>query len=974
MSLTLVLPPPENPRAPTAPTVLVSAMRPPLVSGAQPEPRRGEEHFLRIVSQSASAHDGAVVDVSDARIRVGFTDAANATRFALALRARSAEPLQIAISPSRRETGPLGRLCDAMAAATPPGALVADAAIARAATVAGAPFSSIGLWRLPGFEGRFSLCIVGDPAPFGGVPADRSNLPDPVGALIGRDALVHLLRDEIHDGARVVSVTGLPGAGRRRVCNAVAASTLGDWTGGAWTIDAGDLASTTGLAHRIARAVGASTPAAGLRGAQDLARDLAARGRTLIVLERASRQDALSHVLGALVRGAPEVVFLCAAASPLGLDGERVVPLPGLAMPDALALLRQRCAGRMTLQDLDHPSTTMLLERIDRSPQAIEVVAEAVIQFGPQETLDRIRRDPAAVFSFGAGGGALAASVDAALVMLPPMARDAVSQLTSFNEDFSAEAAAAVIRATHLSAVASPSQILSTLREHGLVRERPGPGGPRLEIPHLVRDRLAGDRDANASCVAARARHTRYFTALAAAELEAARRGDPSALARLEADKDDLIAVLERTLRPATENPLLSAVDLVLARRASVSERVAVLDRVAPHARGDLADEIGLRRVEALIERGALADAGNMARNIVDRLTGRGQPAREVEARVALATAWARAGKGRAAITEAEDALKTARKADLRAWMSGAHRALGEALMAVGDAEAAIREANEALECARDAEHRDAEARAALLCAELHLLLGAADEASGMIAIGLAQAEATADPGLLGCAYALHGRARLEAGAAKPAEHALSKAVNLLRGSGRRHGGARADVLLARTIADQGRPADAIDALARSMRELRELGATPDEAWARLWLATICEERGNRVAARTWYNEAKSAFSKAQHGPGEALSLGAIAALDADEGRTRGAAELLGQARRLFEGSGPLAAQVLDLRAARLHVAELRGDRDLDGEHLAALQTRIEAATESAAGESSWVLRSAEVRATLRLLERALAG
>jgi hypothetical protein len=87
-----------------------------------------------------------------------------------------------------------------MAAATPPGALVADAAIARAATVAGAPFSSIGLWRLPGFEGRFSLCIVGDPAPFGGVPADRSNLPDPVGALIGRDALVHLLRNSLDHG------------------------------------------------------------------------------------------------------------------------------------------------------------------------------------------------------------------------------------------------------------------------------------------------------------------------------------------------------------------------------------------------------------------------------------------------------------------------------------------------------------------------------------------------------------------------------------------------------------------------------------------------------------------------------------------------------------------------------------------------------------------------------------------------------
>lgn len=973
MSLTLVLPPAEARPAPAPPTVLVTALRPPH-AGLPGEKRGGEDRFLQTVSQAAAAFEGAVVDVGDGRVRVGFPDALLATRFALALRGRSSEPLRVAISPSRRETGPLGRLCDAIAAATPPGGLVVDAAIARAATAAGAPFGSIGQWRLPGFEGRFSLHALDDGAGFGGLPAERSNLPDPVGALIGRDSVVARLRDEIHDGARLVSLTGLPGSGRRRVCAAFASLTLDEWPGGAWTVDAGDLASTTGLTHRVARALGAPAPAAGLRGAQDLARDIANRGRTLIVLERAHRQDAFAHVVNALVRGAPDLVLLCAASSPIGVDGERTLALPQLTMPDALALLRLRCAGRMNLTDLDHPSTTTLIERVDRAPQAIEVLAEAIAQLGPQETLDRVRRDPAAVFAFGASGGALAAAVDSALVVLPPMARDAISQLTAFSEDFCPEAAGAVIRATHLSSVASPSQMVTTLREHGLVRERPGPGGFRLEIPHLVRDRLASDRDAAASSTAARARHARYFVALATTELDAAERGEPAALARLEADKHELNAVFERTLRPATEHPILGALDLVLARRGSVSERLAVLDRAAPIARGELGDDVALRRAACLLDRGALAEAAEVAQVIVDRLTGRGASPREVEARLVLATAWARNGKGRAGLLEAEDALRAARRGNLRTWMSTAHRAMAECLLGCGDLEGAAREVQEAVECARDVGHLDAEARASLLTAEIALSLGHTDEATAALNQALRHAETTADPGLLAGAYALQGRARLESGAAKPAEHALSKAVNLFRGAGRRHGGARADVLLARSIAEQGRGPEAIDALARAMRELRELGALPDEAWARLWLAGICEERGNRVAARTWYVEARNAFERASHGSGEALALAAIAALDADEGRTRSAADALKLARTRTQGAGPLAAQVLDLRAARLHVAELRGDRDNDGAHLSALQSRIEAATEPEDGGCAWVARSADVRGSLRLLERALAG
>jgi predicted ATPase/DNA-binding CsgD family transcriptional regulator len=410
-------------------------------------------------------------------------------------------------------------------------------------------------------ERIFELRAAGverDFPPLRSLDALAHNLPIQLTSFVGRAgelaAVERLLR-----GERLVTLTGMGGAGKTRLAAQAAADLADHWPDGVWWVDLGPVTDPALVAELTASTIGVMVePVGGPRRALSL--QLRDR-RVLVCLDNCEHLlEASAHLAETMLRTCSEVSVLATSREPLGVPGEMVWRVPSLQEDEAVALFVDR-ASRVrpwfTLDATNEAAVRTLCRRLDGIPLAVELAAAWLRTLTPAQIAAGLD-DRFALLVRGVRGAArrqqtLAASMDWSHDLLGETDRVVFRRLGAFAGGFTLSAARAVCADGDGRPVAESDVLpaLGRLVDKSLVAVDEREGEARYRLLETIRqyalDRLdaAGERDT------ARERHLDHFLALAEAiapELEGP--DQDACLDRVEAEHDNFRAALNWGLTP----------------------------------------------------------------------------------------------------------------------------------------------------------------------------------------------------------------------------------------------------------------------------------------------------------------------------------------------------------------------------------------------------------------------------------------
>ena len=143
------------------------------------------------------------------------------------------------------------------------------------------------------------------------------NLPTQVTEFVGREAELRSVREAV-ESARVVTLTGVGGAGKTRLALQFAAEAQPGFRHGVWLCELAPLTSSDAVGPLVGGVMGVEPGDGGWVAA--IAEALASR-QLLLVLDNCEHVlDAAATLADALVRGCPEVVVVATSREGLGLE------------------------------------------------------------------------------------------------------------------------------------------------------------------------------------------------------------------------------------------------------------------------------------------------------------------------------------------------------------------------------------------------------------------------------------------------------------------------------------------------------------------------------------------------------------------------------------------------------------------------------------------------------------------------------
>ena len=304
--------------------------------------------------------------------------------------------------------------------------------------------------------------------------------------LWGREAEVAQLAEVVGGSGRPLALVGPAGVGKTALAGAVARRVAGRFPGGvSWL------------------AVDPHGTAAGIRELAGAGREVGAGPApepVLLVLDGV--EQAPAEVRAALARlPAPVVGVLTTGRAPLGVPGERVWPVPPLALPPAgagsdlaevagypaVALFLDRL-GRVRPRPLagdEVPALVGLVRRLGGLPLALELAAAQGRSLRLPEILQRYGHR--VLDLAGDDGRTLRAAVAGSYRLLGPVEQRALRQLAGFRNWWSLELAEQLLAEAGRSTGTDPVPVLDRLVSFGLVGTREG-RELRFRLLDVVRD------------------------------------------------------------------------------------------------------------------------------------------------------------------------------------------------------------------------------------------------------------------------------------------------------------------------------------------------------------------------------------------------------------------------------------------------------------------------------------------------------
>jgi predicted ATPase/DNA-binding NarL/FixJ family response regulator len=206
--------------------------------------------------------------------------------------------------------------------------------------------------------------------------------------------------------SRLVTMTGIGGVGKTRLALRVAEDSRRAFADGVWLVALGDLHDPALLPETVAAALG--LPDRPGRSVSRLLIDHLSTKQTLLVLDNCEHAlGAVAELAQTLLRACPELQILATSREVLGVDGEQVMRVPPLAVPDtrqvpsletmanceAVALFVARataCLPDFALTETNCAAVAGICDRLDGLPLAIELAAVRIRAMTAEQILHRL--------------------------------------------------------------------------------------------------------------------------------------------------------------------------------------------------------------------------------------------------------------------------------------------------------------------------------------------------------------------------------------------------------------------------------------------------------------------------------------------------------------------------------------------------------------------------------------------------------
>lgn len=246
----------------------------------------------------------------------------------------------------------------------------------------------------------------GSKSPWQVVRPRRSGLPVPLTRLIGRDAEVAHIRDQILNGkVRLLTLTGPPGIGKTRLALQAAASMAEQFDHSVYFVELSAIVDPTLVQATIARSLGLTEEPT--RTLEEVLLDFVYARRMLLVLDNFEQVlDAALDVVNLLQAGA-DLKALVTSREALHVRGERTYIVPPLQVPDphdlpdidrlsnypVVQLFIERTQSiqpDFTLDKTNSVSVVEICARLGGVPLSIELITARTRLFTPDALLARL--------------------------------------------------------------------------------------------------------------------------------------------------------------------------------------------------------------------------------------------------------------------------------------------------------------------------------------------------------------------------------------------------------------------------------------------------------------------------------------------------------------------------------------------------------------------------------------------------------
>ena len=388
--------------------------------------------------------------------------------------------------------------------------------------------------RAPGLQEDFP--------PPKGLDTMPNNLPLQPNPLLGRQKELSAVSDAFAGGARLVTFTGMGGAGKTRLALQTAAELLDRYEGGAWFVDLSDCTDLHSTLNVVATALSVHE-SPGRDTAQSLSERLSGRHLLLVLDNLEQDRDAPSFVAG-LLGSHPGLTILATSRGPLRLRWERAIPLPPLGLPEssagisadklshyeAVRLFIDRAKSArpsFSLDDANAPAVAELCLRLEGVHLAIELAAARISAFSPDEILKRLAKD----YSILSGGDDLPdrhrnikAVVAWSYDLLPAKEAKAFRALSEFRSGFDLGLAEDLLDVIDHSLGAAAMDMVARLVEKSLIVAEEGEGPTRYRMLGMLREY---GRSIKTDALPARI-HAELFKRRAAEAFQTDRQGSPA--------------------------------------------------------------------------------------------------------------------------------------------------------------------------------------------------------------------------------------------------------------------------------------------------------------------------------------------------------------------------------------------------------------------------------------------------------------
>jgi predicted ATPase/DNA-binding CsgD family transcriptional regulator len=231
------------------------------------------------------------------------------------------------------------------------------------------------------------------------------NLPAELTSFVGRRREVARARSLL-GGSRLVTITGVGGVGKTRLALRTAAEAQRAFRHGVWLVDLASLTDPGLVAQAVGSALGLRYQST--RWPLSILSDYLADRQTLLVLDNCEHLlDACAVLVDVLLRAAADLRILATSRQPLGTDGEQIMQLPTLSVPDpehlppveamaqyeAVTLFAERAAAvrrDFALTEDNRKPVVLVCCRLDGIPLAVELAARRLRSLSVEQLLDRL--------------------------------------------------------------------------------------------------------------------------------------------------------------------------------------------------------------------------------------------------------------------------------------------------------------------------------------------------------------------------------------------------------------------------------------------------------------------------------------------------------------------------------------------------------------------------------------------------------